>query len=410
MRAIVLGLVLANLPSSVNASSEPSSIPNIVLIIADDLGTEMLRPYGIGKDLARTPNLDALAARSVLFRNAWSSPVCSPTRACIQTGRFGLRTGIGITVKERINFNGLSASEIILPEMLDTGTNRAYSHALFGKWHLNHATKADLSGAPIGPDVVRIQGYGHHEGVIHNIVAPDSYFDWPKVSNGVAGRSTTYATTDTVNDFLAWHSSVTGPFFAVVAFNAPHSPLHVPPPMLHNEDLTFAGTIKMDPRPYYKAMVEAMDTELGRLLSKLSSTSPNTTIIFMGDNGTPEKIISKDPFKILASDHSKGSTYEGGVNVPLYISGSQVMAPGTDCFAPVHAVDIFATVAELAGVDLKDQAVYPANRTLDSRSLVPFLGGNRSRDSGSRFRAFYRYVYRWRKQNRTRSVQDARPC
>ena len=120
--AILLGLD-DGLPKPPEA---PAERPNILLVIADDLGTDMLRAYGFGQDIPKTPTLDALAKRSVLFRNAWSAPICSPTRSCIQTGRFGFRTGIGLTVKNRLAFNGLQASEVILPEMLDAGTDGLY--------------------------------------------------------------------------------------------------------------------------------------------------------------------------------------------------------------------------------------------------------------------------------------------
>ncbi len=369
----LIGLSLAATIPDDPTGSDTESRPDILLIIADDLGTEMLAPYGIGRDIPKTPNLDALAERSVLFRNAWSAPVCSPTRACIQTGRYGFRTGIGYTVKNLERFNGLSASEIILPEMLDSGTDSAYRHALFGKWHLNHVSSEDRSGALVGPDVVRAHGYGHHEGIIHNILEPDSYTNWPKVSNGEQRQSRVYATTATVDDFLKWRETVDAPYFAVLAFNAPHTPLHAPPRELHSVDLTSMGSPNQRPRVFYKAMVEALDTEIGRLFESMGSSLSETTVIFMGDNGTPIAVVKKDPYKTLDKSHSKGSVYEGGVNVPLYVSGPGVTAAGAKCNAMVHAVDIFATVAELADVDLSDPDVYPADRTLDSKSFVPYL-------------------------------------
>ena len=333
----------------------------------------MLRPYKIGKDIPKTPNLDSLAKQSVIFRNAWATPMCSPSRACIQTGRLGLRTGIGDLVKNAVSYNGLSSSEILIPELLDSATGGSYEHAYFGKWHLNHGSANDPSGAPTGPDVARVQGYGHFAGTIHNIKNKDSYFDWPKVTNGVQSKSSVYATTATVNDFLSWHSNVQGPYFAVLAFHAPHTPLHAPPNKLHSVNLSFVGPPAFVPRLYYKAMAEALDTEIGRLLASLSGSLANTTVIFMGDNGTPREVVKNDPFGILKENHAKGYAYEGGVNVPLYISGPLVTSPGASSSALVHAVDIFATVADLAGIDLSDPSVYPAERTLDSRSLVPFL-------------------------------------
>ena len=248
-----------------------------------------------------------------------------------------------------------------------------YRHALFGKWHLNHATRDDRSGAPVGADVVRVQGYGHFEGIIHNIVGTDTYFNWPKVSNGESSQCTEYATSSTVNDFLRWRASGSEPYFAVISFNAPHTPLHAPPRELHDTLLEPTWGPREKPRRHYKAMVEAMDAELGRLLSTLGSSLANTNVIFMGDNGTPPQILEADPYRSLETDHGKGSAYEGGVNVPFFVSGPAVLAGGTESTAFVHAVDIFATVAEFAGVDLTNSKVYPEDRVLDSISIVPYL-------------------------------------
>ena len=371
MRTLCLASILAF--AALGSEETVEKQPNILLLIADDLGTDMLRPYKIGKDLPRTPNLNSFAKQSVIFRNAWSTPMCSPTRACIQTGRLGLRTGIGDLVKDAVAYNGLSSSEILIPELLDSATEGQYDHAYFGKWHVNHGSKKDLSGAPTGPDVVRVQGYKHFSGTIHNIKGKDTYFSWPKITDGVSNQSSEYATTATVDDFLSWQSQVQGPYFAVVAFHAPHTPLHAPPTDLHSVNLTFVGTPAVVPRLYYKAMVEALDTEIGRLLANLGPSAANTMIIFMADNGTPRNVVKEDPFATLEEDHSKGFAYEGGVNVPLYISGPLVEFPGSSSSALVHAVDIFATVADLAGIDLSDPSVYPPKRALDSKSLLPFL-------------------------------------
>jgi arylsulfatase B len=361
--------------SPLSVQSEPERAPNILLIIADDLGVEMLSSYGKGIDLPVTPNLDALAERSVQFRNAWSAPLCSPTRACIQTGRYGFRTGIGLTVKNHPVNNGLSAGEILLPEMLDVGTTHLYEHALFGKWHLNHSSAIDLSGAPIGSDVVRLQGYNYFKGTIHNILLTQSYYNWPKVENGVDSPSTKYATTAVVDDFLEWKNGINAPYFAVLAFHAPHSPYEAPPLGSYSQNLPAVPAPQplLNPRPYYLAMVESLDFELGRLFSSLGQELESTTIIFMGDNGTPGPIIAGDPNQLFDFEHSKGRAYEGGVNVPLLIAGPAVSQPGSESQALVGAVDIFATVAELAGVDLKDPSVYPPGRPLDSISLMPYV-------------------------------------
>ena len=155
------------------------------------------------------------------------------------------------------------------------------------------------------------------------------------------------------------------PWLCVVSFNAPHSPFHKPP-----ETLVPGEPADGDPRAfareYYKLMTEAFDVELGRLLLGLGAALPNTTLIFAGDNGTP-KATTVPPFDPL---HAKLTVYEGGVHVPLMISGPRVVGPGRDVDAVVHLVDLFATLARIAGVD--PYAALPGV-TLDSVDLLPYL-------------------------------------
>lgn len=300
----------------------------------------------------KTPHLDSLAKEGVLFRNAYTTPVCSSTRAAIQTGRYGFRTGIGYLV-----FNGyaLPLSEVTIPEMLDMGTTN-YSHAAIGKWHMGNQTVGGL----LAPNQA---GYSHYSGVLTNISAPATYFSYSKVVNGVQGTKTGYLTTDEINDAIAWINGQEGPWFVYLALHAPHNPFHNPPAALHSVDLTSPTETKQ-----YRAMVEAMDTEVGRLVSTLKRTGKleNTTIIFLGDNGTPD-VGSAAPF---TATHAKGTMYEGGINVPLIIRSPLVARKGTESAAFVSGVDIFATVAEIAGVNLS-QAM-PGIK-LDSVSMVPYL-------------------------------------
>ncbi|MHC5212741.1 MAG: sulfatase-like hydrolase/transferase, partial [Planctomycetota bacterium] len=140
-----------------------------------------------------------------------------------------------------------------------------------------------------------------------------------------------------------------------------------PPSHLHSVDLSAAASPAETPTPYYRAMVEALDTELGRLLDGLGpALQSRTTVVFLGDNGTPGEVSSR-PF---AKDHAKGTLYEGGVNVPLIVTGPRVKVPGTESIALVSVTDLFATVAEIAKVDLGQTL---PGVPLDSRSLVPYL-------------------------------------
>jgi arylsulfatase B len=342
---------------------DPSPL-NILILLADDVGVDMLASYGLGDDLPSLPTLDALASKGLSFRNVWSNPICSPTRATIMTGRHAFRTGIGGLVQ---GGQALLPGEITLPEVLDLGTAGQYAHAVFGKWHL---ANDPIAGAA-APNQV---GWQHFEGTHGNLYPPHiltpppyDYFFYEKIENGVSSEVTGYATTDQVDWFLDWVGVQTKPWVAYMAFNAPHAPWHVPPAGLYSVDLSSVPPASADPRPYYKAMLEALDFEMGRLLDGIAPLLGDTIVIFIGDNGTPS------PVPVAPFDPTKAKTtiYEGGIRVPMIVAGPGVATPGGDCQALVTTTDLFATVASLAGVNL--EAVLPGNLPLDSISFVHSL-------------------------------------
>ena len=338
------------------AAAQTGARPNVLILLADDLGVDSLAAYAEGTDFPITPNIDALAQNGVLFRNVWSYPVCSPTRATLQTGRYGFRTGAGFIYIER----QLPLSEVTLPEMLDGGSSD-YSHAAFGKWHLGSVVYAP-----------NIQGYSHFDGALAGkFKEPYSYYMWPRVVNGVESVSTTYATTAEVDAALAWINETAGPWLCFLSFHAPHTPFHAPPAGLYYEDLTGLNPSEQ-PRPFFKAMVEAMDTEIGRLLAGIPpAVFADTLVLFMGDNGTSSFVV-QPPF---LPHRAKGTIWEGGVNVPLIVSGAGVVNPGREEQAIVTTVDIFGTVARLAGIRLPGSHIAGVEgaRRLDSVSIVPYL-------------------------------------
>ncbi len=342
-------------------ASDPPAPGNILILMADDMGFEMVGAYG-EPSAAITPELDALCQDGVMFRNAWSNPLCTPTRATIQTGRHCYRNSLGNV--EWHDPLPLRLSEMTIPEMLDAGTGMAYQHALIGKWHLGMRPE---TGGLLSPNVA---GYGHFAGAMSNFEGTETFECYPKVVDGVEVPGKTYATTDQVDDALAWITTATEPWFCFVNFHAPHSPFHVPPSHLLTQptldELSLAGPVDDDPRPYYRAMCEAMDTEIGRLRTSLGDVWDRTTVIFLGDNGTPGGLVAAAP---VANNKAKGTMYRGGVNVPLIVSGPRVSQPGSQSDALVHTVDLFATIADLANVDLS--ATVPQGRILDS---VSFLG------------------------------------
>lgn len=346
MAGVVAGLLVALVGATGLAAQS-----NVLLVIADDLGVDRVACYGEHPDPGRTPVLDQLAADGLLFRNAWSSPNCSPARAAMLTGRFGVRTGVGSIVHHQQAFE-FDPSQTTLPKLL------AASHhtAAVGKWHLSSTFGSD-GMHPL------LCGFDTHRGSLSNFSPATgslAYDDWQKLVDGVPQWSTTYATTDSVDEALGLISGYgSEPWFVWLAFNAPHKPYHHPPAHLHGFDLP--AEVEDDPPLFMKALTEAMDTELGRLLAGIDpAVLDDTLVVFVGDNGTHAEGVTA-PFE---PDKAKGTVYEGGVNVPLIIKGPGVAA-GAECAGLVTATDLFATVLEVCG--------QPSSAE-DAVSLVPYFG------------------------------------
>ena len=343
---------------------------NVLLIIADDYGIDSNSLYNssAGAVLPPTPNINALKASGVLFRNAFSMPTCSPTRACLLTGRHPFRHGV--TTAVTANDGQLRASEFTLPRAFAANPALGYSLASFGKWHLTISNSFAVDPNNIG-------GWPHYSGCLNGAV--NSYTAWTKTINGVTGTTngtTTYATTDTTDDAMAWIAAQgTSPWFAWVGYNAPHTPFHKPPNNLHTYDTTQANWINLPindtaahQRTHYNAAVEAMDTEIGRLLTSMTpAVRANTDIIFIGDNGTPNQVI-QTPF---STGHAKDLMYEGGTHVPMIIAGPDVVSPNRDSSAIVNVADIYSTILELAGINVA--TTQPATNPIDAKSLLPVL-------------------------------------
>jgi arylsulfatase A-like enzyme len=154
------------------------------------------------------------------------------------------------------------------------------------------------------------------------------------------------------------------PWFLWVAFNAPHKPYHVPPAHLHSQTLPPLGS---DDPAYMRALTESMDTEIGRLLAGMDpAVRADTLVIFVGDNGTAASATTA-PFP---ASHAKGTIFEGGLNVPLIVAGRRGAPRGAECARLVHTADLFATVAELAGIDAR--AALPGV-TLDAQSVLSLV-------------------------------------
>jgi arylsulfatase A-like enzyme len=354
----ILAFLIFSSCNSDDAATETSdpiptpSSPNILLIIADDMGLDATPGYSVGTSKPTMPNLQDLMNSGVRFNNVWSNPVCTPTRATILTGKYGFRTNV-------INVGDvLSTSETSLHKVLNTNASE-YSHAVIGKWH--------LSSDPTHPTAM---GVDYFAGLLGGGV--QSYTNWDLNENGVTTTSTAYTTTKFTDLAIDWVSAQSQPWFLWLAYNAPHTPFHLPPTNLHNQgDLPADdASIEANPLPYYQAMIEAMDSEMGRLLSTMTQEDrDNTLIIFVGDNGTPSEVVQE-----YNSNRAKGSIYQGGVNVPMVISGKNVTRVNETEDALISTTDLFATIAEVAGTASYDSG--------DSRSFLDLLssGNSKGRD------------------------------
>ena len=328
----------------------PSGRRNILLIVADDYGIDISKQYipvtgNAPASLPSTPNIKRLRDSGVIFDNAWANPVCSPTRAGFLTGRHSFRTGVANAIPIGPD---LHDAELTLPELVSTA---GYVSGLFGKWH--------VGGGDTGPND---QGFDHHSGVISGSLP--AYDSWEKFENGVSlGIVTLYSTEANVQDAFDWIQAQTSNWLAVVAFNAPHTPLHTP---------TIACDGVASLAPDINGMIECMDEHIGWLLLQLEINGQleNTTVIFIGDNGTADD-SNHEPFNDLLTDplykpSHKMEVYEGGIRVPFIIADGYhlingieapvssglglINSPGRRESAMVHTVDLYATVAGIVGV------------------------------------------------------------
>jgi arylsulfatase A-like enzyme len=328
---------------------EPKS-PNILLVIADDLGVDASNQYNIAAQMPLTPTLDGLANQGLVFENAWSYPTCTPTRSSILTGKYGARTGV-LEVGDV-----LSTDETSLQSFIGDLLPGKYTDAVIGKWHV---------GPGRNPDHPTQLGIGYYAGIISGGV--EAYDNWQLTMDGVQTNESEYTTSKFVDLAIDWTDQQEKPWFLWLAFNAPHTPFHLPPNNLHSWELSGSDQdISNNPLPYYLASIEAMDTEIGRLLDSLDAeTRDNTIVIFLGDNGTPGQ-VAQAPF---TRQTAKGSLYQGGINVPMFISGPGVSRFGDREAALVNTTDIFSTIASLAGVNVAE--------INDSISFAGLLDGER---------------------------------
>ena len=365
-------LVLAHAFGCRTPESPVAAQSNVIVLLTDDMGIDKTSVYDEHPSAA-TPHIDGLAATGVLFRNAYAQPSCSPSRAALLTGRQPTRHGLGRWIEADEEPYGLPDDELTIPELLRLAPERWTSKAL-GKWHLTGFENDAPTTAPLD------HGFDEHKGTLANPLEaiddshyPRTYTNWEKSVDGSVSWMTRYLTVDTFDDAVATIGNIPEPFFLYVAPNAAHTPLHDPPADLLDAPLP------NNPTEYeqHTAMIQVLDDQIGRFLDAIPPhVRERTTIIYASDNGTADEVdVIQEPWN---PDRAKETLYEGGVRVPLIITGPLVDRPGSECNALVSLVDILPTVAEIAGVPF-DSLVVPSGEyagsplVLDGYSLLPYL-------------------------------------
>ncbi|AMY07409.1 Arylsulfatase [Luteitalea pratensis] len=342
-----------------------STLPNIVVVLADDLGYGDLASYG--HPLHRTPHLDAMAREGMRATSAYApSPSCSPTRASLLTGRYAFRVGIRAPLSPRSSEGLRARDHVTLPQVLHSA---GYRTMLVGKWHLG-----DQPGMrPMDHGFDRFVGLLYsHDYKAPFVETPEKLALWNGEQRRVeepdpATLTATY--TQEAVSFIKESASARRPFFLYLAHSMPHVPLAVSP--------KWRGTTSS---PYGDVMAE-LDDSIGQVRAALAAAgvAGNTLVIFTSDNGPwnamPDRMFGRDIVKPW--DHGttgpfrggKAGTYEGGHRVPLIAVWPGTIRPGQVTEAPISIVDFFPTLAGRA--HLADKV--PAN--VDGLDVWPALSG-----------------------------------
>lgn len=332
--------------ASTRGASRP---PNVLLVLTDDQGYGDIGAHG--NPVLRTPNLDRLRGESLWFDRFRVSPVCSPTRACLMTGRYNYRTGVVDTFQGR---SMMHPDEVTLAEALSA---RGYATGIFGKWHLG-------DNYPLRP-----QDQGFEEVLVHRgggIGQPSDppgsgYFNPVLQQNGRLAQFEGYCTdvfTDAALRFIETNRN--RPFFAYLATNAPHVPLEIADRWV--APYLGGGLDERVAKVY--GMVANADANVGRVLDRLAALGldNDTVVVFLTDNGPqlpPERYNA-------GMRGAKGTVYEGGIRVPCFVRWPRGLPAGRVDGAAAH-IDLMPTLLAACGVPAPDGVAF------DGRNLLPQL-------------------------------------
>ena len=341
---LALAVFLISWQSTFASQKNP---PNIVILYADDIGYGDLSCYG--HPTIHTPELDRMATEGMRFTQFYSaSPVCSPSRAALLTGRLPLRTGINRVLNPKSR-GGIQANEITIAEAL---RKRGYATICIGKWHLGH----------LEPYRPLRHGFDHYFGLLYsNDMRPlGLYRDDSEIENPVHQETLTERYTEEALRFIKEHEDGERPFFLYVPYTMPHVPL--------SASQKFTGRSK---RGLYGDVLETIDWSAGRILKALRQSKPagNTFVFFSSDNG-PWLSRGLDGGSAGLLRQGKGSTWEGGVREPGIAWWPGKIKPGIVTAELAATMDLFTTCLKMAGAEV------PSDRPIDGKSLLPVLFGN----------------------------------
>jgi arylsulfatase A-like enzyme len=352
---------IAVAPSALAQVTSPP--PNIIYIVADDQGWKDVGFHG--SDI-KTPNIDSLARGGVRLEQFYSQPWCTPARAALMTGRYPHRYGLQTLVIPSAGTYGLPTDEWLLSQALKEA---GYRTAIIGKWHLGHADRKYWPRQrgfdyQYGPLLGEIDYYTH---------SAHGTRDWFRNNEPVKEEG--YVTTLLGNDavrLIENHDAKT-PLFLYLAFTSPHAPYQAP-----KEYLDQYQSFTDPTRRTYAAMITAMDDQVGKVVRALEKKklSDNTIILYQSDNGGPRSAkvtgeVDMSKSTIPADNGSfrggKGSLYEGGTRVALVANWPGHIKPGSVVDQPIQSVDMYPTLARLAGASLVK------NKPLDGMDVWPTM-------------------------------------
>ena len=403
IKSLAAGASILMLPSCLSLFNRKLK-PNIIFILVDDLGWRDLSCYG--SEFYETPNIDKLAKQGMIFTNAYAScPVCSPTRACILTGKYPARLGVTDWIDELGTTHPLKGKLIDAPYIKHLpGTEKTIASAMsengystwhVGKWHLG-------SEGSLPEDFgfeVNIGGCGWGSPQKGGYFSP-----WTlpslKDKDVPPGTYLTDYLTDKAIELIDKKDE--RPFFLNMWYYSVHKPVQAKTEKIkkYEAKMKRMGLDKINPvqegeisptysnkkkylkrriiqsDPAYAAMIESLDENIGRLLQKVEdiNESENTVVIFTSDNGGLSTAKSEPPTSNKPLNEGKGWAYEGGTREPLFIKWPGKIKAGTKCDVPVTSTDFFPTILNVAGLkEIPEQHV-------DGENLLPLLKGGKHLD------------------------------